>query len=60
MHIFERSELYLQARAVIAELYEKAGLAAGMKVIGINRNLAIPQDFTGCLLTVTDLSELRP
>ena len=37
----------------------QAGLAAGMKVIGINRNLAIPQDFTGCLLTVTDLSELR-
>ena len=33
-------------------------LAAGMKVIGINRNLAIPQDFTGCLLTVSDLSEL--
>ena len=36
----------------------QAGLAAGMKVIGINRNHAIPQDFTGCLLTVTDLSEL--
>ena len=38
----------------------QAGLAAGMKVIGINRNHAIPQDFTGCLFTVTDLSELRP
>ena len=36
----------------------QAGLAAGMKVIGINRNHAIPQDFTGCFLTVTDLSEL--
>ena len=38
----------------------QAGLAAGMKVIGINRNHAISQDFTGCLLTVTDLSELHP
>ena len=36
----------------------QSGLAAGMKVIGINRDLAIPQDFTGCRLTVTDLSEL--
>jgi len=36
----------------------QSGLAAGMKVVGINRNHAIPQDFTGCLLTVTDLSEL--
>ena len=36
----------------------QAGLAAGMKVIGINRNLAIPQDFTGCFLTVHDLAEL--
>ena len=35
-----------------------AGLAAGMKVIGINRNHAIPQDFTGCFLTVGDLAEL--
>ena len=38
----------------------QSGLAAGMKVIGINRNHAIPQDFTGCFLTVSDLSELRP
>jgi len=38
----------------------QSGLAAGMKVIGINRNLAIPQDFTGCFLTVSDLSELCP
>ncbi len=36
----------------------QAGLAAGMMVIGINRNPTIPQDFTGCFLTVTDLSEL--
>ena len=36
----------------------QAGLAAGMKVIGINRNHVLPQDFTGCFLTVTDLSEL--
>ena len=36
----------------------QAGLAAGMKVVGINRNRTIPQDFTGCILTVTDLSEL--
>ena len=36
----------------------QAGLAAGMKVIGINRDHTIPQDFTGRLLTVTDLSEL--
>ena len=36
----------------------RSGLAAGMKVIGINRNPAIPQDFTGCFLTVSDLSEL--
>ena len=36
----------------------KAGLAAGMKVIGIDRQRVIQQDFTGCILTVTDLSEL--
>ena len=36
----------------------KSGLAAGMKVIGIDRNRRIPQDFAGCILTVADLAEL--
>jgi len=36
----------------------RSGLAAGMKVVGIDRNRTVPQDFTGCLLTVTDLAEL--
>ena len=36
----------------------KAGLAAGMKVIGINQNHGIQQDFTGSFLTVHDLAEL--
>lgn len=36
----------------------KSGIAAGMKVIGIDRNRIVRQDFTGCLITVSDLSEL--
>ena len=36
----------------------RSGLAAGMKVVGIDRNGVVRQDFTGCLLTVRDLSEL--
>ena len=36
----------------------RSGLAAGMKVVGIDRNSVVRQDFTGCLLTVRDLSEL--
>ena len=36
----------------------KSGIAAGMKVIGINRNTVAVQDFTGCIITVNDLSEL--
>ena len=36
----------------------RSGLAAGMKVIGIDRNNVVRQDFTGCFLTVADLSEL--
>lgn len=36
----------------------QSGLAAGMKVIGIDRNSVVRQDFTGCHLTVHDLSEL--
>lgn len=35
----------------------KSGIAAGMKVIGIDRNPVIRQDFTGCTITVSDLSE---
>lgn len=34
----------------------KSGVAAGMNVVGIDRNKIIPQDFTGCILTVPDLS----
>ena len=33
MNIFERSEIYLQAQAVLAELYEKANLKAGSIVV---------------------------
>lgn len=36
----------------------KSGVAAGMKVIGIDRNRIVRQDFTGCFITVSDLSEL--
>ena len=36
----------------------RSGVAAGMKVIGVNRNKLVPQDFTGCILTVADLAEL--
>ena len=36
----------------------QSGIAAGMKVVGIDRNSVVRQDFTGCLLTVSDLSEL--
>ena len=36
----------------------KSGLAAGMKVIGVDRNSTVRQDFSGCILTVHDLSEL--
>lgn len=36
----------------------RSGLAAGMNVIGLDRNVAVPQDFTGCLATVHDLSLL--
>lgn len=35
-----------------------AGLAAGMIVIGLDRNAQSRQDYSGCLLTVRDLSEL--
>lgn len=36
----------------------QAGRAAGMRVIGINRNPGVPQDFSGCEWLVHDLSEL--
>ena len=36
----------------------RSGLAAGMNVIGIDRNDVVRQDFAGCLLIVSDLSEL--
>ena len=36
----------------------QAGRAAGMRVIGINRNPSVPQDFSGCEWLVHDLSEL--
>lgn len=36
----------------------QAGRAAGMRVIGINRNPSVPQDFSGCDWLVHDLSEL--
>ena len=36
----------------------QAGRAAGMRVIGINRNPQVPQDFSGCDWLVHDLSEL--
>ncbi len=36
----------------------RSGVAAGMIVVGVNRNPALPQDLSGCLLTVNDLSEL--
>lgn len=35
----------------------RSGLAAGMKVVGIDRGTVIRQDFTGCFITVHDLSE---
>ena len=36
----------------------QSGRAAGMRVIGINRNPCVPQDFSGCDWLVHDLSEL--
>ena len=36
----------------------KSGIAAGMKVIGVDRNRIVSQDFSGCVLTVSDLAEL--
>ena len=35
-----------------------AGRAAGMHVLGLNRNTVTPQDFTGCEWLVHDLSEM--
>jgi HAD superfamily hydrolase (TIGR01509 family) len=35
-----------------------AGRAAGMHVLGLDRNDAMPQDFTGCEWLVHDLSEM--
>ena len=35
-----------------------AGRAAGMHVLGLDRNDAVPQDFTGCEWLVHDLSEM--
>ena len=34
----------------------RSGLAAGMNVIGLDRNRIVPQDFTGCLFTVNELT----
>ena len=36
----------------------RSGIAAGMNVIGLDRNSVVKQDFTGCMLKVSDLSEL--
>ena len=36
----------------------QAGRAAGMRVIGVDRNQRAPQDFAGCEWLVHDLSEL--
>ena len=36
----------------------QAGRAAGMRVIGVDRNKRAPQDFAGCEWLVHDLSEL--
>lgn len=36
----------------------KSGIAADMKVIGVDRNRIVHQDFSGCTLMVSDLSEL--
>ena len=36
----------------------QAGRAAGMRVIGVDRNQCVPQDFAGCEWLVHDLSEL--
>ena len=35
-----------------------AGRAAGMHVLGLDRNMAVPQDFSGCEWLVRDLSEI--
>ena len=35
----------------------RSGLAAGMQVLGIDRNAVVRQDFTGCALKVADLAE---
>ena len=35
----------------------RSGLAAGMKVVGIDRGTVIQQAFTGCFITVHDLAE---
>lgn len=37
-----------------------AGRAAGMRVVGVDRNSAYPQDLSGCDWRVRDLSELDP
>ena len=37
----------------------RSGLSAGMNVVGIDRNTVMQQDFTGCFLTVPDLSALN-
>ena len=37
----------------------KSGIAAGMTVIGIDRNRTVRQDFSGCAITVSDLSEFK-
>ena len=36
----------------------RSGVEAGMMVIGIDRNPTLPQDLSGCVLTVRDLAEL--
>lgn len=38
----------------------KAGLAAGMRVIGVRGNSLVPPDFTGCTWVVDSLAALRP
>ena len=35
-----------------------AGRAAGMRVIGLDRNHVVPQNFAGCEWLVHDLSEI--
>ena len=38
----------------------RSGLSAGMRVLGLDRNRTIRQDFSGCFATVSDLSEIAP